>query len=561
MGKDSKKYRNKVSVIVKTFLRDDYMYKCVLSLLEHYPDFNIIIVDDGYKTDEKTLFYNSLRDKHKTVTIIEVDEFDIGLCRGRNMAVKEAKTPYVLIGDDDFLYTPEAKLYKMVDFLEKNKEIDLLSGSIRENDKIRHYEGFFDLSPGHFTFNALSLDDVNSWKKSCGLKYSECDLAFNFFVARTDKVEKVLWDEKIKVAYEHADFFIGMKKAGHKVAYTPDCVVIHKPVLGRISKKEFKEYPLFRNRKTDRIRFFTKHKLNAMTDMQGRTDYFEVEQPDEGIDYIIKTGHRRQSLENLLFSIVEFNKKAKIYIADDEKRFDAVYYKDLWERLFAKGLTVKPTAFNCPHDAGLSYCRNFLIDSTKSPYIFLLDDDFVFTKDTDPMKMVKILEANPSVGVVGGMLFNDGENEMHFEGSISQVGTDIIYGYDPKYWQKTDDIKWRLTECVLNFGVFRREVFSDLKWDTELKISGEHTDFYLRFKNTKWQVAYCPEVTALHIQDLTNKEYKQLRSRKDFLKILFTKHNADRLIYHNGLVYHFYSDTGEIETYRINKEEYDKKLK
>ena len=42
-----------VTALVKTFLRDEYLFTAVLSLRRHYPEITIIVADDGYCSDEK----------------------------------------------------------------------------------------------------------------------------------------------------------------------------------------------------------------------------------------------------------------------------------------------------------------------------------------------------------------------------------------------------------------------------------------------------------------------------------------------------------------------------
>jgi hypothetical protein len=42
-----------VTALIKTFLRDEYLFTCVLSLHLHYPNIKIFVADDGYCSDEK----------------------------------------------------------------------------------------------------------------------------------------------------------------------------------------------------------------------------------------------------------------------------------------------------------------------------------------------------------------------------------------------------------------------------------------------------------------------------------------------------------------------------
>ena len=117
-------------------------------------------------------------------------------------------------------------------------------------------------------------------------------------------------------------------------------------------------------------------------------------------------------------------------------------------------------------------------------------------------------------------------------------------------WKDIDGIKYCMSDYVLNFALFKREVFDDIRWDNELKIMGEHTDFYLRLKETKWKVAYTPDVRAIHQQHLHNKEYREMRKRYDFLKIFFDKWKVNRICYPDGFCYGYNRKKDTIKNYR-----------
>jgi glycosyltransferase involved in cell wall biosynthesis len=44
---------NDVTAIVCTFLRDEYLFNCIRSLKQHYPNIRILVADDGHISDEK----------------------------------------------------------------------------------------------------------------------------------------------------------------------------------------------------------------------------------------------------------------------------------------------------------------------------------------------------------------------------------------------------------------------------------------------------------------------------------------------------------------------------
>ncbi len=87
---------NKCTAIIKTFLRDDYFFECYRSLKDAYPKLKVLVADSGYDTEEKTKFI-----KDNGIEYYKLP-FDSGICVGRNFLIEKVKTPYILVGDDDF---------------------------------------------------------------------------------------------------------------------------------------------------------------------------------------------------------------------------------------------------------------------------------------------------------------------------------------------------------------------------------------------------------------------------------------------------------------------------
>lgn len=513
----------KCTAIVKTFLRDNYFFICIESLLNTYPSIKILTADSGNDSKEKDDFIK----KHK-LDYTKLP-FDSGICVGRNTLIKNVETEYTLVGDDDFKYTDKAMVEEMITFLDNNPEFDLIGGRIFEGGVIRNYQGFMSYSGRQVNYTPLDLTKEFLLDKKSGLRYLPCDLTFNFFVARTKSLKAVLWPEEIKVRYEHTSFFLDFKKAGYKVAFTPDAIVDHKPN----GIKNSNEYMPYRNRAIDKELFFKRYDIHTIKEFNGSisTDD-EFPSGYDNISFIVKTLKRPDCLERLMWSILKDYPRAKVTIADDDIKFNKNFYIDLWKRLMDKGLKNKPVAYNRPYDSGLSACRNFLVDNTDGEYVLLLDDDFIFTENTRIMKMKKILDNNPEIGIVGGKVIND-EHETHFECILERKGDVLYQKEDNNDWKDCNGIIYKLIGCVLNFALIRRKLLDDIRWDNEIKIKGEHTDFYLRLKNTKWKIAYCPEVSIDH-KHISCGEYREMRMRDNFFLLMMKKHGLKKYVYLNG---------------------------
>lgn len=252
---------NNLTAIVISFLRPRYTADCIRSLRETYPDINILVGENGHYNKE-------LEEICQEVDAEYIDlEFDSGVPAGRNELIKRVETDYVLVGDDDFLYDEEAKVDQMVDFLESKKEFDLVGGRVFENGQVKNYQGYIEIYDDHLNYVAVHENEVDKKDNFSGLSYKEVDLTFNYFVARTDEIKDVLWDENIKVAFEHSHFFIHLKKAGKKVAFSPEPIVKHKHQDYGISD----EYKKFRTRRSDKHYFFKSLGIEYSNDMNGST--------------------------------------------------------------------------------------------------------------------------------------------------------------------------------------------------------------------------------------------------------------------------------------------------
>jgi len=189
---------------------------------------------------------------------------------------------------------------------------------------------------------------------------------------------------------------------------------------------------------------------------------------------------------------------------------------------------MKPKAFSLGYDSGLSLVRNHLFKITDRPYKLVLEEDFVFTENTKIEKMVEVLEDNPEIGVVGGKVLTNGM-ELPFEHFFKKNGRTLYHVKNDNEWTGG----YKITGCVPNFALMRDNL--GVGWDERIKIEGEHTDFYLQMMDTDWKIAYLKDVSINH-EKVNSPQYKKLRKRTEFLKILFEKYGIDKIVYSNGYV-------------------------
>jgi len=244
------------------------------------------------------------------------------------------------------------------------------------------------------------------------------------------------------------------------------------------------------------------------------------------VDFLITTFMRPDSLTKLVESIAKYYPNANTYIGDQNSKKDRAFYENLQLRT---GLPF--TVIKLPYDCGLSRARNYLVQNTPSDYKLILDDDFIFTEETDLYKFITLIEQD-GVGVVAGAVRTKG-TIVHYEYRLLKRGDTLYYSSDKDKWKKHKNITYKQTGCVLNFALYRKEVFADVLWDRDLKVC-EHLEFMWRLNQTQWKILYTPEVVTDHSQE-RNGQYKTMRKRPRFRYISFEKMGITRVKYvHNG---------------------------
>jgi hypothetical protein len=128
-----------VAVIIPIYIKTNYEYfRIALQsvLFQTYPKIKIYIVFDGPVEKDIVTYLNNLN--NEKITIIN-NSINKGPGYARNIAIKQIKEDYIAIMDSDDI-SDKNRIYKQVDFLEKNPSIDIVGTFIKEfNSK---YERF-----------------------------------------------------------------------------------------------------------------------------------------------------------------------------------------------------------------------------------------------------------------------------------------------------------------------------------------------------------------------------------------------------------------------------------
>jgi GT2 family glycosyltransferase len=235
---------------VKTARRPHLIVRLAKSVRETLGyDLHIVAYDDG-PNDYSEEIWKQIAEYPLLKYVVSNNE-DLGIARGRNLAIMQVKTKYLFLLDDDIKFVNETNLEELVEILDETDAV-VAAGSYMGNIK---FTGYFHY--GHFDQNTAKPKLV-FFHEACTLinqtipnhpNCVRCDITSNVFLARTREILDIGgWDPE-QMIHEHKDIFIRLKAAGMKVALCPEVKLHH----ARPSKIEVKgeDYNEKRRRKGD----------------------------------------------------------------------------------------------------------------------------------------------------------------------------------------------------------------------------------------------------------------------------------------------------------------------
>ncbi len=201
-----------LTAVVKTFERPCCVVRFLRSLRRHYPTLGVLVCDDS----REPLFPDRCEPLPGVTWLVLPFEAGHTLGAGRNHLVANVKTPFLFVSDDDHLITPGTRLPAMLAFLQESG-YDLVA-----------------CAPGRHSYGAATFDQVGDvvyqrFHEHRGLvapRVVRCDRVSNVFVARTEAVRRVLWEDRV-YANEHADFFLRATREGLRIAQMGGAFVDH----------------------------------------------------------------------------------------------------------------------------------------------------------------------------------------------------------------------------------------------------------------------------------------------------------------------------------------------
>ena len=201
---ETKQLREECTIIFKSFERQKMAKRLYKYIQRYYPGMRVIIADDSEQPLE-------LQDEN--LEIIKLP-FNSGLSYGIGRALEKVTTPYVIRLDDDELLTPFTRFEKQLEFLKAHPEVDLvgvLPLNLPKCTSLKKAAEEYYKQPMNYAPKPLKIPHMTK------MDDTHCVLGKvpNIFVARTDRVKEIGYDDNIRMI-DHNEFFF--RAAGNLVA-------------------------------------------------------------------------------------------------------------------------------------------------------------------------------------------------------------------------------------------------------------------------------------------------------------------------------------------------------
>ena len=204
---------DQVTIGITHFDRPQHLNTLIESIRNKYPHIKIVVADNSKLARPQV---------PNDVKLIELPP-DAGLSACRNALVRDLSTKYLLVAEEDFVFTADTDIERFWKVLEGNSELAVIGGSLSVKGQTIHYAMRIIEDP----CGTIRREDTAApWQHTDGVLWRQADMVFNFFLARGEVLELFPWNEDIKIGAEHFIWFDELKDHW-RVGHTPQVTAIH----------------------------------------------------------------------------------------------------------------------------------------------------------------------------------------------------------------------------------------------------------------------------------------------------------------------------------------------
>jgi hypothetical protein len=252
-------HSSRLTVIFATMDRPDAARRLVTSIRRTYPHMDIIVGDQSDPTSAMSSFYS-----YNDVLYVNLD-YDCGVSEARAACANAARTEFIVLADDDFIFSGDTDLSIPLLQLDADSSVGFVGGSILDiqGDSDGHHqavrrraEKYIFHDPSRGIYLTVPIDYLLPRSRIAGGRvFYECDATLNWGVMRKSLLQQVWWDPRFKSHGERENFFLDMKlNSSYKVSFCPDLICLRHDIAAT-------RHGAFRERQSEWALFADKWKL------------------------------------------------------------------------------------------------------------------------------------------------------------------------------------------------------------------------------------------------------------------------------------------------------------
>jgi glycosyltransferase involved in cell wall biosynthesis len=208
-----------ISVIIPTFKSPYFLDLCLRSAIEGQQNKNqiIVVVDGFYELNKEVLEKWS-----EYIDVLNLEQ-NVGLCRGTNLGVYNAKYDKILIVNDDNVFPVSWDKY-LLEAYEPNSVISPNQIEPKSSIFPQFIIKDFGANPTEFNLNDFWEFEPNNW----AFKPDETGSTLPIFMSKIDYLRVGGWDENYEQGMvADCDFFLKCRLSNLKMLRTYNCHFYH----------------------------------------------------------------------------------------------------------------------------------------------------------------------------------------------------------------------------------------------------------------------------------------------------------------------------------------------
>lgn len=249
--KENQRQTPLASVIVLTCNGRAHLQECLESVFDQsYPDFEVILVDNGSRDGSASFARGLFRDRIKII----VNSENRGYAGGNNAGIRSARGQYIALLNDD-LRLDRNWLKESVSVLEEREDFAIAAGKILSYYRPAEIDNVGHLFYPDGTFRGrgrLEIDRGQYERVEEVMAASGCAM-----VLRKKALDQAgLFDEDFFIYGDDSELCLRLRWLGWKAIYAPRAVVFHKYSATTGAYSPFKAFLVERNRIWITIKYF-----------------------------------------------------------------------------------------------------------------------------------------------------------------------------------------------------------------------------------------------------------------------------------------------------------------